>query len=198
MNYSLGNFLNPIPTWNLPEKRKIFVSYHHENDQDYYDKLSTLLEKDYVPIYDNSLDRNVESDNSDYVIQRIRDNYIKGTSCTIVLCGSESSQRKYIDWEIKGTLEKEHGLLGIALPTCPTDLAGKYYVPGRLYDNIASGYAQLIMWSTLFPPITLANMMTIPPIIGNTLKSYIDNAALKPKKLILNTRENMNRNGEPK
>jgi hypothetical protein len=46
-------------------------------------------------------------------MQRIRDKHITGTSCTIVLCGSLTPWRKYVDWEIKATLDKEHGLIGI-------------------------------------------------------------------------------------
>ena len=41
-------------------------------------------------IIDRSLDRELDSDNLDYVYQRIRDKYIKRTSCTVVLCGTET------------------------------------------------------------------------------------------------------------
>lgn len=33
----------------------------------------------------------------------------------MVLCGAEAPQRKFVDWEIKATLDKEHGLIGINL-----------------------------------------------------------------------------------
>jgi len=46
----------------------------------------------------------------------IRENFITGTSCTIVLCGAQTHLRKYVHWEIKATLDKEHGLIGVNLP----------------------------------------------------------------------------------
>jgi hypothetical protein len=55
----------------------------------------------YDVIYDNSLERQIDSDNVDYVIRRIRENYIAGSSCTIDTCG-----RKYVDWEILQGLHK--------------------------------------------------------------------------------------------
>jgi hypothetical protein len=45
-------------------KHKIFVSYHHGGDQAYYDAFSKLFHDTYDLIYDNSLDRQVDSDNA--------------------------------------------------------------------------------------------------------------------------------------
>ena len=71
-----------------PVKHKVFVSYHHGGDQAYYDAFSKAFHDTYDVIYDNSLERQIDSDNVDYVIQKIRDNYITGSSCTIVLVGA--------------------------------------------------------------------------------------------------------------
>lgn len=119
-----------------PVKHNIFVSYHHGGDQAYYDAFSTAFHDVYDVIYDNSLERKVDSEDVDYVIRRIRENYITGSSCTIVLVGKQTCGRKYVDWEIKATLEKEHGLIGVGLPTAPISADNKITVPGRLYDNI--------------------------------------------------------------
>lgn len=129
-------------------KRKIFVSYHHYNDRAYCDEFSRLFSSTYDVIQDNSVDRNIDSTNPDYVIRNIRENYITGTSCTIVLCGAQTPCRKFVDWEIKASLDKKHGLIGINLPTNPNQ-QGKYIVPDRLYDNIVAGYALWIQWSDL-------------------------------------------------
>ena len=112
-----------------PPKRKVFISYHHGGDQAYYDAFSKTFADTYEAIFDNSLERRIDSDNVDYVIQRIRDNFITGSSCTVVLCGAETPWRKYVDWEIKATLDKEHGLIGVNLPTNRTDTSGKFTVP---------------------------------------------------------------------
>lgn len=133
--------------------RSTFISYHHgdnllSGDQYYYDQLSTVAAQ-FQLIKDNSLDRKIDSTNVEYVIQRIRDKHITGSSCTIVLCGAHTYQRKYVDWETKATLDKEHGLIGVQLPTLPLNANGRVTLPSRLNRNINSGYAQWIHWSEL-------------------------------------------------
>jgi len=89
-----------------PIKRKIFVSYHHAGDQAYYDAFAKFFADKYEVFFDKSLERAYESNNDEYVRFQIRNNDITGSSCTIVLCGALTHQRKYVDWEIKATLDK--------------------------------------------------------------------------------------------
>lgn len=163
-------------------RRKIFVSYHHDGDQLYYDSFTQTFAGGYDVIYDNSLDRIIDSNNVDYVLRRIRENYINGSSCTIVLCGSETPWRKYVDWEIKATLDAEHGLIGVNLPSNPQGMSGKFTVPDRLHDNIHSGYAVWTNWAS----ITQGT---------DSLRSTIELAVSKSTRLIDNSRVMMSRNG---
>lgn len=130
-----------------PAKPRIFVSYHHRYDQAYADRFARLFDDTYDAVTDRSLDAEIDSDDCDYVYQRIRDEYISGTSCTVVLCGIDTFNRKYVDWEIKATLDKQHGLLGVLLPTHRASPNGKFTVPDRLHDNIQSGYAHWTSWT---------------------------------------------------
>jgi hypothetical protein len=159
-------------------KHKIFISYHHANDQTYYTAFSNSFHDTYDVIYDNSLERQVDSDNPLYVMQRIRDTCITGSSCTIVLVGSQTSRRKYVDWEIKGTLDAEHGLIGVQLPTLPIPPNGKVTVPGRLYDNIQSGYALWLTWQQITSSV-------------ENLQTYIAQAKARGAALIDNARPRM-------
>jgi|TARA_B110000967_G_scaffold202236_1_gene240743 hypothetical protein len=129
-------------------KRKVFVSYHHGNDKPYYDAFINTFSNSYDVIHDNSVERAVDSTNTDYVIRRIRENFITGSSCTIVLCGPQTPWRKFVDWEIKATLDKQHGLIGVNLPTNPRNANNNYTVPDRLHDNIQSGFAVWVDWAT--------------------------------------------------
>lgn len=162
-------------------KRKVFVSYHHSGDQYYYDDFSSKFYNQYEAITDNSLDRRVESDDVDYVMRLIRENYITGTSCTIVLVGNNSWGRKYIDWEIKATLDKQHGLIGVQLPTLQQNLYGNVNVPARLSDNIDSGYAVWVTWANFTAS-------------ASSCKSYIEQANGRSKTLIRNSRDRRLRN----
>jgi hypothetical protein len=163
-------------------KRKIFVSYHHVNDVGYYNEFSRFFSDTYDVIQDNSVDRDIDSTNSDYVIRCIRENYITGTSCTIVLCGSQTPWRKFVDWEIKATLDKEHGLIGVNLPSNPLSKNNLYTVPDRLHDNIVTGYALWLNWSELNGGEAF-------------LRGKIEEANSKQKIIIDNSRLLKNRNG---
>ena len=162
-------------------KRKIFVSYHHGGDQSYYDTFSRAFHDTYDVITDNSLERQIDSDDVDYVVRRIRENYITGSSCTIILVGASTWGRRYIDWEIRATLEKQHGLIGVHLPTLVAGPNGKVTVPGRLHDNIQSGYALWVTWTAIVSS-------------SQACTGYIEQANQRDKRLIVNTRERRLRN----
>lgn len=163
-----------------PVRRKIFVSYHHGNDQAYYDEFSRFFHDQYESVYDNSIERRIDSDDVQYVMQRIRDKHITGTSCTVVLVGSESHLRKYIDWEIKATLDKQHGLVGVILPSHQKTFDGKIIVPDRLHDNVCTGYAGWLHWAGL-------NV--------HSLNQHVNAAVAAPRNLIVNSRDMRKRNG---
>jgi hypothetical protein len=172
-----------VPNWYRianSTKRKVFISYHHGGDQHYYDAFVKLFADTYEVFFDNSLDRGYESDNTDYVRWQIRQNDIHGTSCTIVLCGLHTHERKYVDWEIKATLDKRHGLIGVWLPSLPLAPNGGTVKPDRLQDNIYSEYAKWVRWDALTVEV---------------LKSTIEAAAATSPDLINNTRPLRQRNG---
>ncbi len=163
-------------------KRKVFVSYHHGNDRPYYDAFINAFSNTYDVVHDNSVERAVNSDNTDYFIRKIRENYITGSSCTIVLCGPQTPWRKFVDWEIKATLDKQHALIGVNLPTNPLNADNKYTVPDRLHDNIQSGFAVWVDWSTFTQS-------------HEAVRQYIEMAKSKSIQLIDNSRALRQRNG---
>lgn len=141
---------NPL-SWALPPtpKRRAFVSYHHGNDQAWYD-LFSLWYGDAFDLFTNrSLTEPVDSDDVDYVHRAIRELNITGTSITIVLCGSGTWRRKWVDWEIGSTINKGHALLGIGLPTVSKNWDGSASVPDRLLVNYQNGYAPWLAWDAI-------------------------------------------------
>jgi hypothetical protein len=146
----------------LLAKPKVFVSYHHGPDQGYKDRFSQLFSSHYNIITDRSLDDPFKSSDNEYIRRQIRERHLTGTSLTIVLCGPQSPKRKWIDWEIMMTLGKQHGLLGIRLPTIKSKMAEilspppktlldsllyQEILPPRLKDNLNTGYAHEISWT---------------------------------------------------
>ena len=130
---------------------KVFVSYHHKNDQtkanylrDTYGSNNTLVDRSLADAYDDKTD--------DEILALIRQNNLKDSTVTIVLIGSETANRKWVDWEIYSSLRpyggrSRNGLLAIYLPT-----AGK--TPERLQDNIDSGYAVTMKWENISKQLT--------------------------------------------
>jgi len=125
---------------------KVFVSYHHANDQsranhlrDTYGNDNTLIDRSLEDAYDDKTD--------DEILALIRTKHLKDSTVTIVLVGSETANRKWVDWEIYSSLRPygsrtRNGLLAIILPTAGT-------IPARLQDNIQSGYAVSMKWEYL-------------------------------------------------
>lgn len=162
-----------------PVKPKVFVSYHHERDQSYYDRFTELFDDGYDIITDTSVDRIIASEVAAYQQQVIREQHITGSSATIVLCGAESWKRRWIDWEIDMTLNKRHALLGIGLPTAQRGTNARVIVPDRLHVNVVSGYAHFIQWTEKPQVLTTA--------INNSIErarqtGKIDNSAARMQK----------------
>lgn len=162
------------------KRRKVFVSYHHRNDQAAYDSFSAHFHDGLETITDNSLDRAIDSTSFEYIMRRIRDTHLHGSSCTIVLCGAETPKRRYVDWEIHASLGQEMGLVGVGLPSIVWEGNGTWK-PARLQDNIDSGYAAWVLWRDLVvnPQLLIAKN---------------EEALANPKSKISNHRQRMARN----
>lgn len=106
-------------------KHKVFISYHHDNDQWAKEKLLGLNDSlsDKVFIDKSVGDGEISDDLDDQSIrENIRDNYIKDASVLILLVGTETAKRKHIDWELyssmyDGSVNKKLGILVIQLPS---------------------------------------------------------------------------------
>lgn len=101
---------------------KVFISYHHSNDQGYKEALVEFGRR-----HSLFLDRSVNSGDipdtwTDEQIRRaIRDQHLKDSTVTVVLVGKETKRRKYVDWEIyssmyDGSVNKKSGIVVINLP----------------------------------------------------------------------------------
>lgn len=139
-------------------RHNVFVSYHHDNDQYYREEFEKLFNNIYDIIVSKSvqigeIDPNLSAER---VRQIIRDNYLRDTTVTVVLIGTETWKRKHVDWEIGASIRDTRyntrsGLLGIFLPSHPDygrDKYNKCIIPPRLYDNADCGFTKLYNWNT--------------------------------------------------
>lgn len=139
-------------------RHKVFVSYRHSHgDQLYRNRFENL----FANVHDVMVSRSVQIGDIDpnisteTVRQKIRDEYLRDATVTVVLIGPETWQRKHVDWEIGSSIRHTQynprsGLLGIILPTYPRNDNTKYdphTIPPRLYDNIQCGFAKIYNWN---------------------------------------------------
>lgn len=138
-------------------RHKVFVSYHHANDQWDRDKFETLFSNYYGVMISKSVQIG-EIDSflpTERIRQKIRDDYLRDSTVTVVLIGKETWKRKHVDWEISSSirntkLNSRSGLVGIILPDHPDfgrDKYNPYIIPPRLHYNAKCGYAFLYEWS---------------------------------------------------
>ena len=105
------------------EMHKVFISYHHQNDQGYKEALVHFGKRQGIFI-----DRSVDTGNipetlpAQAIREKIRDEYLRDSTVTVLLVGTETKRRKHIDWEIyssmiDGKRSKKSGILVINLPS---------------------------------------------------------------------------------
>jgi hypothetical protein len=126
---------------------KVFISYHHANDQSYRQILTDLNERLGVFI-DKSVDTgDIDPYLADEAIRvKIRDEYLRDSSVTVLLVGTQTAGRKHIDWElyssmIDGRINKKSGIVVVQLPsTNPQHFTAAHGddEKGLLYPEIAN------------------------------------------------------------
>ena len=126
-------------------RRKCFISYY-SGDQAEVDIFLADFGDVFIPKVIGVTDGDdfIDSTDTDYVMGRIRAKYLGDSTVTILLIGSCTHSRRYIDWELKTTLRQgayvPNGLLGLTLPYTN----GTAHLPPRFKENWnkeGAGYA---------------------------------------------------------
>ena len=128
---------------------KVFISYHHYNDQDYKYDLVELARQNKVFI-DKSVDT-ADIDDSlpdERIREIIRDDYLRDSTVTIVLVGQETKRRKHVDWEIyssmfDGKVNKKSGIVVVNLP----GLSDYFTAPRQREKKVV--YPDIEDWTTV-------------------------------------------------
>lgn len=101
-------------------KHKCFISFKTE-DIKYKEYIQNDLDVDMI---DKSLNDPIASENEDYIMRKIREDYLKDSTVTICLIGEYSAENNilenqhYIKRELQASLyDNPNGILGIVLPS---------------------------------------------------------------------------------
>jgi hypothetical protein len=96
-------------------KRRIFISFDHDDTAQVNGFLGLRNIIDNCEFYNHKLDREVQSNNTDYVQRVICKNYIAPASVCVVLIGNNTWRSGWVKWEIQECLSRGMGILGIRL-----------------------------------------------------------------------------------
>ena len=130
-------------------KRRLYVAYDQRRDGPRYERFKLLFGSSFEIVRDNSIDRELGSDDAEGHIALLAQEAMEGCHCAVILCGPNTHDRKFVDWEILAALRKGLALVAIPLPDCPQGAAGNPILPARFQRNFDSGYAVLCPWSGL-------------------------------------------------
>lgn len=121
-------------------RHKCFLSYHHADEgavTGFMDEFGGAFIRRGISMPGDVID----SDNTDYVMRRIRELYLQDSTVTIVLIGRCTWARRFVDWEVQASLRRPrngpppNGLIAIQLWKSYASL------PERVNRNVESGYA---------------------------------------------------------
>jgi hypothetical protein len=140
-----------------PPKHKVFVSYHHANDWFYREQFEDL----FCDISEVFISKSVQIGeipiwlDSDTTRQKIRKEYLCDSTVTVVLIGTQTWQRRHVDWEISSSIRADEAEQQIRPPWNSVATHHSYQtpqfdggtVPPRLVDNQVCGFASIYDWS---------------------------------------------------
>lgn len=118
-------------------KHKCFISFKTENAS-YKNHIQYSLNVDMI---DKSLNEPINSDDEDYIMRKIREDYLSDSTVTICLIGKHSAEndpnenQTYIKRELQASLynganNTRNGILGVVLPEMINSIyKGKYSCP---------------------------------------------------------------------
>jgi len=165
-------------------RHKVFISYHHA-DQDEVNNFVTTFSDERNVFIARALGVDMEqsiinSTDTDYVMKRIRELYLKDSTVTIVLMGKCTWARRYVDWEIQSSLRSgdtvtPNGLLGVKLPSfnSGTNFPNRLNLNLKQNDQQVDCYARWIEYPTRKD--TLANIIHAAYLARTSKAHLIEN-----------------------
>lgn len=95
--------------------KRVFISYAYEDIQQVRGLKLLLANPNYdLEFYDESLSVAVDSEDASYIKTVIGDK-IRRSSVTLCLIGIETHKSKWVDWELKKSVEEGNRIIAMAL-----------------------------------------------------------------------------------
>ena len=154
-----------MSTWNYRSSNDAILAISRQNDavREYYKRDGIVRHKCFLSYYSADADEVlkfvndftdvfipravgvseaypwVNSDDDDYVMDVIRDDYLADSTVTLVFVGTCTWSRKFVDWEVYSSLRRDqsnrfNGVLTIQLPSAAE--ATSVQLPSRVNKNV--------------------------------------------------------------
>jgi len=118
--------------------RRVFFSFHYERDiwraSQIRNSWVTKPDRESAGFWDAASWEEVKKKGED-AIKRWIDNQPNGTSVTVVLIGAETSERKYVGYEIQKSYQIGNGMLGIYIHNMKNQYGRTDYKGKNPFDN---------------------------------------------------------------
>ena len=154
--------------------RKVFFSFHYDADCQRASQVRNMgvLEGNQT-VSDN--DWEAVKKGGDKAIQDWIDNQFTGRSCAVVLVGTETAGRKWINYEIKKAWDSGKGLLGIRIHGLK-NLAGQTtFAGGNPFDGFTVGEKSLSSIVNLHNP-SGSDSKAVYDYIKSNIDSWVETA----------------------
>jgi len=130
--------------------RKCYISFKTE-DSAYKSEIQKMKEEGKIDFIDKSLNEAIDSEDPNYIMRKIREDYLSDSTVTIFLIGNKSSEalgleeQQYIKRELQASLYNgdgnlRSGILGVVLPQMYESIyKGNYTCPkcGNPHNHVA-------------------------------------------------------------
>ena len=119
-------------------RRNVFISFASE-DLNEVNLLRGQTENEHVPLdfNDHSVKEPIDSERAEYIKSKIRDK-IDRASVTMVYLSEDSATSPWVDWEIRESLRKGKGVLGVHSGEAP---------PSRLPSAFQEHKLRVVPWN---------------------------------------------------
>lgn len=126
-------------------RHKCFISFKKE-DERYKKEIQRWCDASKVDMIDKSLNNAIDSENPDYVMRKIREDYLSDSTVTIFLIGTHSAEvlgreeQQYIKRELQASLYNGEGnsrnaILGVVLPEMYSAIYKGTYLCSTCHKN---------------------------------------------------------------
>jgi len=154
--------------------RRVFFSFHFDKDAWRAGQVRNMgvVEGD-KPMSDN--DWETVKKGGDKGIEKWIEGQLNGTSCTIVLVGSETSTRPWIKYEIKRSWELKKGMFGICIHNLKNQDGNQSYKGANPFDNWNISDKPMSNFVTLYDP-PYQDSQSVYNYIKSNISSWVETA----------------------